>query len=389
MATARRILLLITDLQIGGTPTIVRELAVRLNSPPQVVVEVACLGGRGPVVEQLEAAGIHVVPLGAPGSGDFRVIARLARLIRDRGYDTVFSFLMHANAVAAAASVGCPGVRFLQSIQTTQPHPRWHWRVQSLAHHAADRIVVPSESVAWAAEHWSDVPRAKLDVIANAVDAGAVIEEMHGRDDRATGEAQRGTAVSAVLEEQHGRDARATGEAIPIGFIGRLDPIKRIGDLIDAAHLLDSRIAVHLFGEGRERGRIEEQVRRLSLQSRVFLHGAVDRPQEALRKIDLLVLPSAAEGFGLVLIEAMAAGVPVVATNVPGIRDVVIDGRTGLLVSPGSPKELSAAILRVLGDNELRRRLVHEGREDVLRRFTWEVVLPRYRALLEIDPRVR
>ena len=94
------------------------------------------------------------------------------------------------------------------------------------------------------------------------------------------------------------------------------------------------------------------------------------------------MLPSAAEGFGLVLIEAMAAGVPVVATNVDGIRDVVRDGVSGLLVPVASPDALAAAISRVCGDEPLRRCLVAGGAEDVRRRFTWDVVLPQYRALL-------
>ena len=99
---------------------------------------------------------------------------------------------------------------------------------------------------------------------------------------------------------------------------------------------------------------------------------------EAIPKIDILVLPSAAEGFGLVLIEAMAAGIPVVATNVAGIRDVVRDGMTGLLVQPFAPAELWRAIDRLLNDLSLRNRLVAQARVDVVRRFSWDVVLPQY-----------
>jgi glycosyltransferase involved in cell wall biosynthesis len=98
---------------------------------------------------------------------------------------------------------------------------------------------------------------------------------------------------------------------------------------------------------------------------------------------DVLVLPSLAEGFGLVLIEAMAAGVPVVATDVPGIRDVVSDGVNGLLVPPKSPQALAGAIGRVLSDRALRQMLVGNGSRIVRERFTWQQVLPMYRSLLE------
>src|SRR4051794_27398639 len=98
----RRILLLITDLQIGGTPAVGRELAIRLREPGRVEVEVACLAGSGPVADQLRDAGVQITALGASTIADFpKTLARLVRLIRSRRFDTVFSFLIHANALAA------------------------------------------------------------------------------------------------------------------------------------------------------------------------------------------------------------------------------------------------------------------------------------------------
>src|SRR5690554_2355628 len=115
----RRILLLITDLRIGGTPTVVRELSIRLAQLPDVQVEVACLTPWGPVADQIAAAGVRVTALDADDLYDLpAVVARLVRLVTDRDIDTVFSFLIHANTVAAGASRFLEGVRFLQSIQT-------------------------------------------------------------------------------------------------------------------------------------------------------------------------------------------------------------------------------------------------------------------------------
>ena len=115
------------------------------------------------------------------------------------------------------------------------------------------------------------------------------------------------------------------------------------------------------------------------------MHGSVPKPQDALKQIDLLVLPSSAEGFGLVLIEAMAASIPVIGTNAPGIRDVVKNGETGLLVPVGSPQELAEAIRRVMEDSALRHRLVARGLEDVRERFTWTAVMEQYARMLEIE----
>lgn len=370
----RRILLFVTDLEIGGTPTVVRELAVRLNDPPRAAVEVACLGNRGPVAGHLELAHIPTTALAARTTHDFSAIGRLVRLVRGRGFDTVFSFLIHANAAAAAAKPFCAGVRFFQSIQTTQPYPRWHWKLQSIIHHAAERVVVPSPSVADAAEHWADIPTGKIAIIPNAVDP----------QEFSSGTGCRPVQAMPLDGRSHGLNTRAMGEPIPIGFIGRLDPIKRIPDLLHALRLLQEKVHLHIFGTGLERPKIESMVRELDLSDKVTMHGAIARPQDALSQIDLLVLPSAAEGFGLVLIEAMAAGVPVVATDVAGIRDVVQNDKTGLLVPVGSPAELARAIDRLLRNLELRDQLVKEARKDVARRFAWDVVLPRYRQLLGI-----
>ena len=126
----RRILLFVTDLEIGGTPTVVRELATRLNDPPHVEIEVACLKGWGPVAGQIRDAGIPVTAFGVTSPLQLpRAVRQLRALVRERSIDTVFSFLVHANVVAGLASRHLDGVRVLQSIQTIQIKPRWHWPV--------------------------------------------------------------------------------------------------------------------------------------------------------------------------------------------------------------------------------------------------------------------
>jgi len=348
----RRILLLITDLQIGGTPTVVRELAVRLHDDPDFDIHVVCLSRPGPVADQLRQRGVPVTTLNAGCRADARVVFRLIRLIYRENIDTVFSFLIHANAVAAMASLLVRDVRFFQSIQTTQPEPRWHWAVQHTIQNRAERIIVPSESVKEAAIQWAGVPPDKVLVIPNAV-------EMNGHP-----------------------AARQQGSGKRIGFIGRLDPIKRIADLIQALGLLEAVFTLDIFGDGDERVRIQETIATLNLQDRITMHGTIERPAEALAKIDVLVLPSEAEGFGLVLIEAMAAGVPVIGTNVSGIRDVIEDCVSGLLVPVSNPPALAMAIRRVAGNLLLREKLILGGKARVRGLYDWAVVLQQYRMVL-------
>ncbi len=347
----RRILLLITDLQIGGTPTVVRELAIRLAREDGMHVHVACLDRWGPVADQLREKGIAVTALDACSRLDAGVLFRLNRLIHQEQIDTVFSFLIHANAAAAMASLVNRPVRFLQSVQTTQPTPRWHWMLQNMIQHAAEMIVVPSPSVADAAQNWAGIPPEKIAVIPNAVE------------------------ISEFAPHQNIYGKR-------VGFIGRLDPIKRIDDLITAISLLPDDVTLNIYGEGGERSQIESMVDALNLTQRVKLHGAVQGPVEVLAGMDLLVLPSDAEGFGLVLIEAMAAGVPVIGTNVPGIRDVIVDGKNGILAPPRNPRALANAIERILSDESLRKTLVAGGMANVQENFAWPIVYQQYRMLL-------
>lgn len=353
----RRILILNTDLEVGGTPTVVRDLATRLHAPQDGVhVEVACVGPWGPVADQITAAGVEVTALDADDVYDLPVVVkRLVKLLRDRRIDTLFSFLVHANTVAAVASRFAKDVRLVQAIQTTQPRPRWHWWVQSMVQAAAAAVVVPSASVAQVAEAEAGVPRAKLVIIPNAIDADDLRLEPVQRSDG---------------------PARAV-------FLGRLDPIKRLGDLVEAMTQLRDRVTLDVYGDGEEWDAVQRQIDRHGLGEVVRLHGAVPR-QQALAGADVLVLPSEAEGFPLVLLEAMAAGVAIVATDAPGIRDVICHERTGLLVPVGQPNALATAVARMVGDPVLRRQLIQSAATEVRERYGWPRVLELYRQVLQI-----
>lgn len=350
----RRILLLITDLEIGGTPTVVRELATRLNAPPAVEVEVACLKGWGPVADQLRAAGVRVTALGASRPWHLPAAVRAVRhLVRERGTDTVFSFLIHANTVAALAARRLPGVRFLQSIQTVQPRPRWHWRLQRVVRRYAEAVVVPSTAVARVATGRSGVPPGKVVVIPNAIDPAEF----------------RQTDVFKDLER------------VRAGYLGRLDPAKSPGELIPAFGFARMDGAeLHYFGDGPARARLEREAARSGFGARVVFHGAVARPQDALSRIDVLWHPSRVEGFGLVLIEAMASGVPVVAPETGGAADVVREFENAVPAATFEDFGVSLYLLR--DDPDLRRKVIGNGLRTVREKFTWDVVLPQYRRLL-------
>ncbi|HZY70942.1 MAG TPA: glycosyltransferase family 4 protein [Thermoplasmata archaeon] len=163
-----------------------------------------------------------------------------------------------------------------------------------------------------------------------------------------------------------------------VGYLGRIEPYKGVLDLADAVGRLRSRfpdLRLDIAGEGPFRPKLEEHLRALGLTGTTTFRGRVEgaAKERWFAGIHLLAMPSNAwENFGLVALEALARGRPVVATRVGGIPDIVEDSSTGLLVSISEPEALARAIGRLLEDPGLRDRLGSEGRRRVLDRFTPE-----------------
>ena len=173
---------------------------------------------------------------------------------------------------------------------------------------------------------------------------------------------------------------RRAGTAPTIVWVNRLDPQKGYTVFLDAAADLLARspdLRIVVVGDGP----LRDAPSRLApaLRSRIDLRGRVphgDLPS-ILHAADAFAAPAIGqESFGIVLVEAMAAGVPVVATDIPGYREVVRDGIDGLLVPPGDPTALAAALGRVLGEPDLATRLTAAGQERAAD-FGWDVILPR------------
>ena len=152
--------------------------------------------------------------------------------------------------------------------------------------------------------------------------------------------------------------------------VGRLQAPKDALTLVRAlAELPRDAYEAVIVGEGPDRPAVESEVRRLGLDSEVDLAGGRTDVAELLAASDLFVLSSRSEGLPLSILEAMAAGLPVVASSVGGIPELVLEGETGFLVPPGDPHRLAGAIERLLDDSALRRRLGAAGRIRVAERF--------------------
>jgi glycosyltransferase involved in cell wall biosynthesis len=167
-----------------------------------------------------------------------------------------------------------------------------------------------------------------------------------------------------------GRLARSEprGDGATVMSLGRLEHQKGFDVLLDAlAQVPTGRLL--LVGDGRQRRALEERAHSLGLADRVRLTGWVENPRTLMAEVDVFALPSRFEGFPLSVVEAMLAGLPVVAADVGSVREAVIHDQTGLLIDPDDADALAAALERLLGDETERRRLGEAARELARTRF--------------------
>jgi len=167
---------------------------------------------------------------------------------------------------------------------------------------------------------------------------------------------------------------------VTLMHISNFRPLKRLGDVVRiferVARHLDARLM--LVGDGPDYGRTRELVGELGLADRVHFVGVVDEVAPLLAAADLLLLPSETESFGLVALEAMASGVPVVASRVGGLPEVVEHGVSGYLAPVGDVEAMADFSLRILSDCTVRRGFGEAARERAVRLFDWHRVVPRY-----------
>lgn len=151
-----------------------------------------------------------------------------------------------------------------------------------------------------------------------------------------------------------------------VGWVGRLVPVKGCGYFIEAARILGQKnpeVKFLIVGAGPLKPELEKQGTPLMKDKRLVFVGQRNDIPDIMHSLDLFVLSSLNEGMGRVLIEAMAAGVPVIATRVGGVMDVVQDGETGFLVPPQNPGAIAEAIARLLHDVDFYRQLQKRGKQ--------------------------
>jgi glycosyltransferase involved in cell wall biosynthesis len=367
-------------MSIGGTELNMLRLASRLD-PDRFSVVIA-YGREGNLLPKFEAAGLRLKQFEFTSLRSPRAIGTVRRLrswLKSEQIDVLHTHDIYSNVFGALAVSSGDSTRLIMSRRWgIGQYNRLLETGNRLAYTRADLILANSNQVAVSLRNDEGVREDRIVVVHNFVDEAVFAPEM--------------AAKRTEFREAFG----VPPDALVVGTIANLRPVKDQATLLRAIAALPAGIPpVHvvLIGEGASRRDLEQLAGQLGIAARVHLIGAILDASKYHHAFDVSVLTSVREGFPNTLVEAMAAGRPVVATRVGGVPDAVIEGETGYMVEAGDHAAFGERLARLLTDPDRRERMGRAGYEIAARHFHEAAVVPMlegiYRRLLALTNAAR
>lgn len=350
-----RLMLFTDSFRHGGTEGQFVK-AVRLLHRDKYDVTVGCLQRQGPLLDQITALGFPLVEFPLNSLHNLRtagLFARLIRYLRKNQIDLLhaFDFYTTVFAVPAARLAGVPVV-LASRRELAQLRGTWQRRAFTMACRMATRVVVNSRA-AQASLQNGHISHGRFVIVHNCVNLEAL---------------RPGVAAQEV------RRRLGIPETAPVaGLTANLRPEKDIATFVRAAAQVNAALPEARFvviGEGAERPALESLAGELGMREKIFFVGDRRDVGDLVNALDVFVLCSRSESFPNVILEAMALGLPVVATNVGGVPELVENGASGCLVPPGDPAAIAQRLLELFRNSEMRRGMGEAGRLRVEREFT-------------------
>lgn len=378
----RNVALVIGQLQLGGAERQLYELAIRLDRTRFDPLVVCLSGVTEPFAGRLESRGIPVEVI--PRAGHFEIgrVRALAGILRRREIDLAHSFLLAANAYVYAsrcylALTGRRRPRFIASSRVCSPAVgAGTMALHRRAFRAASAVIANSRIVGDHTRRMYGLSEGRIRVIHN----GLPLEDYSPPPGDPRGEEPIRSAARRELEVPEG--------AILVGTLARLSPQKNLDLFLDLAERLAPRpadaaaVRFVLVGTGPSEGELKARASARGLDDRVRFAGARQDVYRVLTAIDIFVLTSRFEGLPNAIMEAMAAGRPVVATRSGGTEELVTDGETGYLVA-GDTAELADRVSRLASDAGLRAAMGRRGRARIETSFAVETMVFRTMSLYD------
>lgn len=353
------------DMDVGGAETVIAHLASRCD-PKRFETRLYCTQGKiGALGRSLVKKGIHIETFGRRPGFDRRLVARLAQKTRDDRLD-----ILHCHQYTPFVYGAIGSLRTRAKVVFTE-HGRFHpdclraKRVlaNALLSHLTARITTISEATREALVRYERFPRKRIEVIYNGIDLGRI-------------DGNGGSVTRGALGIEPG--------AFVLGTVARLDSIKNQAMMIRALGAIAARhpeAVLLVVGEGPERVELERLSRQEGLEGKVILVGHRTDALSFYPLFDVFLLTSFSEGTAMTILEAMAAEVPCVVTDVGGNPELVSDGVNGFLVKSEDVAGLAAKLECLLANREEGRRLGREGRLRVQQRHSVEGMVAAYERL--------
>jgi sugar transferase (PEP-CTERM/EpsH1 system associated) len=351
---------LITELESGGAQSALLRLVAGQDRSRFTPVVLCLYNGDRLVARQIRSLGVEVIDLGMTRKWRLDAFWRLWRQLRRVRPVILHTWMFHANIPGRLLGrlAGVPHI--ISSERTMGQEGGARRRLNRWTGRLADRIICVSQNVADFAAKEIGLPTDRLVVIQNGIDTNLF----------------RPTPAQATK----------AADQLTIGYVGRLEKVKGVNFLIDAFAALVAQhphLQLQLVGDGSERRALEQQVQTLGLGDKVHFLGIRSDMPALYPTFDLFVLPSLWEGMPNVALEAMACGVPVIATNTGGTPEVVQDGKSGLLAPPGDAVALAQAMATLINNAEQRCQLAQAGRHFVEQTFSINQTVAQTVALYE------
>lgn len=333
-----KIVQVIPSLNLAGAERMCETLSGELQHNGHEVVVITLYGTKTPIYEKLVERGINVIQLDKKPGLDLSMVSKLHRILKKEKPDVIHAHLVILKYVCVAT--------LFQRVKTVHT-------VHSVAWSEGGRLDKMVTGFFYRTK--KAIPVALNDTVKKT------IFEVYGVPIKKIPIVSNGSDITRCNPKKD----YSTGETLNVLHIGRFEPEKNHLGLLEAFELflkMRKKAVLHLVGDGKCRGEIESYIDEHNLRDSVVLHGLQPDVYQYLNVADIFVLPSKYEGFPITLIEAMGTGLPIVASCMGGIPDVICDGKTGTLTSL-NPKEIAIALARYADDEELRRAHGQNARE--------------------------
>jgi len=359
------------SLGVGGAEVLAVRLAERLNGSTRFVF--VCLDELGTLGESLRGRGFPVHVLQRRPGLDWSCVRRFREVLKFERVDLIHAHQHTPFSYSALSRLGraTPPILFTEHGRHHPDHPGLKRRLANrLLLRPRDRIVAVGEAVRSALIHNEGLPADRVSVAYNGIPID--------RFDRTFSTAERADAR---------REMRVEADDLVLIQVARLDYLKDHPTALRTLRRLAGRFPgarLVLVGEGPEAPAIRTLIAELGLEGRVRMLGLREDVPRLLAAADIALLTSVSEGIPLTLIEAMAAGLPVVSTHVGGVAEVVVDRQTGLLAPSADDDALAEAVASLADDPESRRRMGARGRERARRLFSDQRMHDEYHKFYEV-----